>query len=580
MNEKIGKGIKKLLVLILTGCIMLSSVSATSVVSYATEYVMPITETEVTYYDVIETSVPVILEDLVFDFSCEEEQGPVLSTFDEEEQAPAESTFEEKHQCNIVTCVDVAPTHTTTGTEVEKCTTCGAIFATRAIPMTQGHTSSDWITERNATCNSEGYSYRKCVECGEILESRTTAVTSHSYKETIEVEATYTSKGVRRHNCINCGYTYLSAIPVKVCSDHSWVDVSVIKEPTYKTTGTKKIRCAKCNIEDFIVIEKLNVKDDPNHVHEFVDDKIVKEATCKAYGKKNMVCTTCGEIISEAIELNAENHESLLEITEVDPDNPKKSIIHKTCTACGYSEDEEICKEGQACRHSLTSQKKIVNQETGKSEIWFFCQVCDELLSKVETYVDCLHRGLGVYNEVQCEGSETEERVVLSRCRNCDEILNTLTYPPYKAQEIEMADGQTETVYGYYDEDLSRQVFDLLNEYRVANGLNALNWADNISQYADLRAAEASVVFDHTRPNGDAWYNLDKSHMNGENLAMGYQSPESVMTAWKYSPGHNENMLFDRFKSVAISCFVKYTISSNGTVNKTYFYSQNFSVYR
>ncbi len=571
MNVKISKRIKKLLVLLLTGCMMLSCLLTTGVNAKAIEYVIYDTpsQEETTNYPVIETFEPVELEDIYFDFS-EELQ----------EEAPVEFTFEDEHHCNKITCVEVAPTHTTTGTEVEKCETCGAIFATRVIPKTQEHTSSDWITERNATCNSEGYSYRKCVECGEIIESRTTAVTSHSYKDTVEVEPTYTSKGVRRHDCINCGYTYLTAIPMKVCNDHDWVDVSVVKEPTYKENGSKKIRCSKCNVEDFVVIEKLDVKNDPNHVHEFVEDKIVKEATCKAYGKKNLICTTCGETMSEAIEINPENHESLLQITEVDPENPKKSIIHNTCTACGYSKDEEIHEEGLECRHKLTEQRKITDPKTGKAEMWIYCQVCDEILTKIETSDICSHTGFGRYIEVQCEGSETEERVLAYHCRFCDEIVDTKTYPPYKAQEIEMADGQTQTVYGYYDEELSRQVFDLLNEYRVANGLNALNWADNISQYADLRAAEASVVFDHTRPNGEKWYTLDRSHMNGENLAMGYQSPESVMTAWKNSPGHNENMLFSIFKSVAISCFVKYTINSSGTVSKTYIYTQNFSVYR
>ena len=55
------------------------------------------------------------------------------------------------------------------------------------------------------------------------------------------------------------------------------------------------------------------------------------------------------------------------------------------------------------------------------------------------------------------------------------------------------------------DWDASRQMFDYINEYREANGINPLLWNDSISECAMQRAAETFVCSTHDRPNGKSF---------------------------------------------------------------------------
>ena len=109
---------------------------------------------------------------------------------------------------------------------------------------------------------------------------------------------------------------------------------------------------------------------------------------------------------------------------------------------------------------------------------------------------------------------------------------------------------------GAIAEELTR----LINEYRVANGVEPLDTSDALlQQVADLRAEEATYVMDgaHSRPM--AGKAADSFHI-GENLAMAgfdkYDSSESIaktiFEAWKASKGHNRNMLNADYKQGAI----------------------------
>jgi len=568
--KNIKKIVEKVVLSVSIGSLLLSSISVADIKASADividagpkeeiNYEPWVVEVGDGYYPVIESFEEVVLEEVIV--VCEpEEPKDIVINYDFDDEEPAKNQQESSNeQTNEQVNEIVEPAK-----EEKKEHIC----------------KGEWVVEAEATCKNDGMKKCVCAECKAVLEIQTIPKTGHSYNVTVEKEPTYTAKGINRNECVNCGYTYFSAIPILTCENHDFEEVGVVKEPTYKEKGIKKLRCRNCYIEEFEDIEKLDVKSDPTHVHEFEEGEQIKEATCTAYGKKSLICKTCGEIEYEVIPMDPDNHKDVLRITEVDPDDAKKSIIHNTCRDCGYTEDEYVYTEGRECEHLITSQKKVEGSESGKSEIWFYCQVCDKLLSKVGEYQNCLHVGLGTYVEVVNEGNATEERVVATHCGNCHEVLNTVTYPPYSTVEVELKDGNTQEVYGYYDEELSKQVFEQLNEYRVANGLNALNWSNEIEQYADTRAAEAAVLFDHERPNGERFYSLDRSRMNGENLALGYSSANTVMTAWKNSPGHNENMLYPTFKSVAVSCFVEYRIGSNGKVTKTYYITQNFSVYR
>lgn len=102
-------------------------------------------------------------------------------------------------------------------------------------------------------------------------------------------------------------------------------------------------------------------------------------------------------------------------------------------------------------------------------------------------------------------------------------------------------------------------VFELLNAYRVSRGLSAL------STDLDLQAAieghchhmAAHAFFSHDAPESvvrsfSARASACGARANGENIASGYRTTEEVMTGWKNSPGHDQNMLGARWTRVGI----------------------------
>ena len=92
-------------------------------------------------------------------------------------------------------------------------------------------------------------------------------------------------------------------------------------------------------------------------------------------------------------------------------------------------------------------------------------------------------------------------------------------------------------------EDLRQEVFDLVNEERVANGLPKCAMDDTAMEFAQIRAEEIVDKFSHTRPDGTV---MTYSHYNfAENIAMGQDTPKDVVNAWMNSTRHRAVILGD-----------------------------------
>ena len=115
------------------------------------------------------------------------------------------------------------------------------------------------------------------------------------------------------------------------------------------------------------------------------------------------------------------------------------------------------------------------------------------------------------------------------------------------------------------------KVLSLVNKERTKAGLRKLVMDEDLLKTAMQRAAEITVVFNHTRPNGESCYSADPSgKMYGENIARGQTSPAHVMYVWMNSPGHRANIMSENFKSIGIGCF---------KMNGNYYWVQTFGYY-
>lgn len=94
-----------------------------------------------------------------------------------------------------------------------------------------------------------------------------------------------------------------------------------------------------------------------------------------------------------------------------------------------------------------------------------------------------------------------------------------------------------------YDEDGYREeVFRLINEERVANGVPEFTLDETAMEFAQLRAEEIADKFSHERPDGDS-SGMYSHYTFGENIAKGYRTPADAVNGWMNSTGHRNTML-------------------------------------
>lgn len=109
-------------------------------------------------------------------------------------------------------------------------------------------------------------------------------------------------------------------------------------------------------------------------------------------------------------------------------------------------------------------------------------------------------------------------------------------------------------------DQMENQVFDIINAERKKAGVSTINRLTVLDEVSDVRSKELVTLFSHTRPNGGSFFTIyddigmDYAHI-GENVASGQVTAEEVMTSFMNSPGHRQNILDPKYKSVGLSCY-------------------------
>lgn len=156
---------------------------------------------------------------------------------------------------------------------------------------------------------------------------------------------------------------------------------------------------------------------------------------------------------------------------------------------------------------------------------------------------------------------------------------------------------KTQKIKGKYYQTDARKMLSMINSFRTGkeawyykkegstkkvklNDLNKLKYDYTLEKIAMQRAAELSVRFEHTRPDGSSCFTAFPSgyHMLGENIAMGtasYMTTKNTLNLWKETKesyngqGHRRNMLEKGFTCVGIACFevggTKYWVQEFGS---------------
>lgn len=100
--------------------------------------------------------------------------------------------------------------------------------------------------------------------------------------------------------------------------------------------------------------------------------------------------------------------------------------------------------------------------------------------------------------------------------------------------------GTTDTSGEYFDRAMAEQVFALVNEERVANGIPALIWSEDVYNIAVQRCYENDI-------------HAGMKAGTSENQSEGQQTAEEIYQGWHDSPGHHDNYMNPNYTYSAVA---------------------------
>ena len=114
-------------------------------------------------------------------------------------------------------------------------------------------------------------------------------------------------------------------------------------------------------------------------------------------------------------------------------------------------------------------------------------------------------------------------------------------------------------------------IVDAMNRERVARGLTPLRINQRLMLAANDRVGDmlSKHYFDHVSPDGInpfQWVVREgyDYRQAGENLAIGYRTPDDVVDGWMHSPAHRANLLGEAFDEVGVAVSLQSPMRSYG----------------
>ncbi|WP_295082169.1 CAP domain-containing protein [Ruminococcus sp.] len=103
------------------------------------------------------------------------------------------------------------------------------------------------------------------------------------------------------------------------------------------------------------------------------------------------------------------------------------------------------------------------------------------------------------------------------------------------------------------------RVIQLVNKERRNRGLQEYKMIPKLTKCAVIRVKETTVYWSHQRTNGTSGMDvIDEVGLSwtgkAENIAVGQNTPESVVNSWMNSAGHRSNILSSDYKYIGVGC--------------------------
>lgn len=138
-------------------------------------------------------------------------------------------------------------------------------------------------------------------------------------------------------------------------------------------------------------------------------------------------------------------------------------------------------------------------------------------------------------------------------------VTNIPTYGSISANSLsEGTSDKNEIPQDGFDRAKAEEAFALVNEQRIANGLPALGWNENLYDLACVRAQEIVEKFAHERLDGTSILDTLRSTgyaSGGENISKNGNTASKTVEGWMNSEGHRENIMMTYYSQGCMACY-------------------------
>lgn len=151
--------------------------------------------------------------------------------------------------------------------------------------------------------------------------------------------------------------------------------------------------------------------------------------------------------------------------------------------------------------------------------------------------------------------------------------------PPSESQVIDLT-GLGSPGYAQFEAEVIR----LTNQERANHGLAPLSYNADLAATALLHTLDMAEhrMISHTGSDGSdlktrfARGTYRYYTMIGENLAMGYTTPEAVVQGWMTSPGHRANLLRTGYREIGVGYIEAKVYTTDGGLANGGYWTQHF----
>lgn len=149
-----------------------------------------------------------------------------------------------------------------------------------------------------------------------------------------------------------------------------------------------------------------------------------------------------------------------------------------------------------------------------------------------------------------------------------DNILKNVDNPNYNAgNNVNEDNTETSTIYSEYVE----KVIELTNIERTKYNLQPLKLSDSLCKSAQEHADDmyTNNYFSHVSQDGRTMSDRIEKYTSsygykGENIALGYSTPEEVVKGWMSSEGHRANILNKNYTDIGVGYNNGYWVQNFG----------------